>query len=69
MELEKSIEMIRLNPNQPSEKVTRRDLSSPHGKYFNEFIANGYKMFLETNATTDEGMMIVAQHYGVQHKS
>jgi hypothetical protein len=57
LELDKSIEMIRVNPNQPSEKVKRRGLFPPHGKYFNELIANGYKTFLEIDATTDEQMM------------
>ncbi len=67
MEQDKSIATMRLNPNQPSEKVTRRGLFPPHGKYFNELIQNCYKTFLEIDATTDDGMMVVAEHCGVQH--
>jgi hypothetical protein len=67
LELNKSIEMIRLNQNQPSEKVVRRGVFPPHGKYFNEHLANGYKTFLETNANTDDGMMLAAEYYGVHH--
>jgi hypothetical protein len=67
LELNKSVEMISLNPNQPSDKVLRRDLFPHHSKYFNELIANGYKTFLETNATTDDGMMFIAEHYSVKH--
>jgi hypothetical protein len=59
--------MIRLNPNQPSQKVTRRGLFPPHDKYFNELIANGYETFLKTNATTNDGMVFVAEHYDEQH--
>jgi hypothetical protein len=60
--------MLRLNPKQPSEKVTERGLFPSHGNYFTELINNGYKMFWETDATTDNRMMVVAQHNSVQHK-
>jgi hypothetical protein len=57
--------MLRLNSNQPSQKVTTRGLFPPHGNYSTDLINNSYKVFLETDATTDDGMMVVAQHYGV----
>jgi hypothetical protein len=59
--------MLRLNPNQSSQKNTR-GLFPTHGNYFTDLINNGYKTFLESDATTDDGMMVVAQHYGVQCK-
>jgi hypothetical protein len=65
---DKSISMLRLNPNQSSEKVTTTSLFPPHGNYFTEIINNNYKRFLKTDTTTEDGMMVVARHYGVQSK-
>ena len=42
---DKSISMLRLNPNQPSPKVTTRDLFPPRGNYFTDLINNGIKRF------------------------
>jgi hypothetical protein len=58
--------MLRLNPNQPSQKVTSRGLFPPHGNYFTDLISNSYKMFLETDATTDDRRMVVAQHCSIK---
>jgi hypothetical protein len=60
--------MLRLNPNQPSQKVTTRGLFPPHGNYFANLINNSYITFLKTGATTDDGMMVFAQHYCDQSK-
>ncbi len=68
MKSDKSISMLRLNPKQPSQKITTRDLFPPHGNYFTDLINNGYKTFLEADATTDDRIMVVAQHYGAQRK-
>jgi hypothetical protein len=58
--------MIRLNPRQLSYKEVKQDLFPPQDNYFSELFAKDYRMFLETNATTDDGMQYVAKHYGVE---
>jgi hypothetical protein len=58
--------MIRLNPCQWSDKAVKRDLFPPQNNYFAELFAKDYRMFLETNATTDDGVQHVAKHYGVE---
>jgi hypothetical protein len=57
--------MIRLNPHQWSDKAVKQDLFPSIDNYFSEIFAKDYRMFLETNATTDDGMQYVAKHYCV----
>jgi hypothetical protein len=57
--------MIRLNPHQWSDKAVKQDLFPPQDNYFTELFAKEYRMFLETNTTTDDGMKHVAKHFGV----
>ncbi len=58
--------MIRLNPRQWPDKTVTRNLFPPEDKYFTQLFRSNYREFLETNATTDEGMQYVARHYGVE---
>ena len=58
--------MIRLNPQQWPDKPVKQDLFPSEDNYFTQLFANDYRKFLETNATTDEGMQYVARHYGVE---
>jgi hypothetical protein len=58
--------MIRLNPCQWSDKAVQQDLFPPQDNYFTELFVKDYRTFLETNATTDDGMQYVAKHYGVE---
>jgi hypothetical protein len=58
--------MIRLNPQQWPDKAVTRNLFPPKDDYFTQLLAKIYREFLETNATTDEGMQYVARNYGVE---
>jgi hypothetical protein len=58
--------MIRLNPQQKPDKAVTRNLFPPEDNYFTQLFATNYREFLETNATTDEGMRYVARHYSVE---
>jgi hypothetical protein len=58
--------MIRLNPQQKPDKAVTRNLFPPKDNYFTQLFATNYREFLETNATTDEGMRNVARHYDVE---
>ncbi len=49
-----------------SDKAVKQDLFPPQDTYFTELFAKDYRTFLETNATTDDGMQYVAKHYGVK---
>ena len=61
--------MIRLNPQQVQNKSVTRNLFPPMENYFLDlYTSNDFKTFLETNATTPEGMLLVATHYGVNDK-
>jgi len=61
--------MIRLNPQQVQNKSVTRNLFPQKDNYFSKlFTEEGFRMFLETNATTPEGMLLVATHYGVDDK-
>jgi hypothetical protein len=62
----KSVDMIKLNPQQWPDKAVTRNLFPPEDNYFTQFFAKKYREFLETNATTDDGMQYVASHYGVE---
>ena len=54
--------MIRLYPQQLPDKAVTGNLFPPEDDYFTQLFANKYREFLETNATTDEGMQYVARH-------
>jgi hypothetical protein len=54
--------MIRLNPQQKPDKAVTRNLFPPEDNYFTHFFATNYREFLETNATTDEGMQNNTRH-------
>jgi hypothetical protein len=41
-------------------------LFPPQDNCFTGIFAKDYRAFLETNATTDDGMQYVAKHYGVE---
>jgi hypothetical protein len=58
--------MIRLNPQQWSDKAITSNLFPPEDNYFTQLFTKKYRELLETNATTDEGMQYVARHYGVE---
>jgi hypothetical protein len=58
--------MIRLNPQQKPNKAVTCNLFPPEDNYFTQLFATNYGEFLETNATTDEGMRNVARHYDVE---
>ncbi len=61
--------MIRLNPQQVQNKSVTRNLFPRKDNYFSKLSTEeGFRMFLETNATTPEGMLLVATHYGVDDK-
>ncbi len=61
--------MIRLNPQQIQNKSVTRNLFPPKENYFPDlFTRDNFKTFLETNATTPNGMLFVATHYGVHDK-
>ncbi len=45
---------------------SKTSLLPPQDNYFTELFAKDYRTFLETNATTDDGMQYVAKHYGVE---
>ncbi len=58
---EETIEMIRMNPQQVHNKSVKRNLFPKQEEYFsNLFTEEGFRTFLETNATTHEGMLLVA---------
>ncbi len=59
--------MIRMNPQQVHNKSVKRNLFPKQEEYFlNLFTKEGFRTFLETNATTNEGMLLVAARYGVK---
>jgi hypothetical protein len=58
--------MIRLNPQQKPDKAVTRSLFPAEDNYFTQLFATNYREFLETNATTDEGMWNVARYYDVE---
>jgi hypothetical protein len=58
--------MIRLNPQQLPNKSVTGNLFPPEDDFFTQLFASNYRVFLETNATTVEGMQYVARHYGVE---
>ena len=61
--------MIRLNPQQVQNKSVTCNLFPWKDNYFSKlFTEEGFRTFLETNATTPEGMLLVATHYGVDDK-
>jgi hypothetical protein len=60
--------MIRLNPQQLQNKSVTQNLFPPKEDYFSKLFTSNYKVFLETNATTVEGMQLVARHYGVEEE-
>jgi hypothetical protein len=56
-----------MNPQQVHNKSVKRNLFPKQEEYFSSlFTEEGFRMFLETNATTREGMLLVASHYGVE---
>ncbi len=58
--------MIRLNPQQVQNISVTCNLFPPKENYFPDlFTRDDFKTFLETNATTPNGMLFVATHYGV----
>ncbi len=58
--------MIRLNPQQVQNKSVTRNLFPPKENYFPDlFTRDDFKTFLETNATTPNGMLFVATYYGI----
>jgi hypothetical protein len=61
--------MIRLNLQQKPDKAVTRNLFPPEDNYITRLFATNYREFLETNATTDEGMRNVARHYDVEKQS
>jgi hypothetical protein len=64
-----SVQMIRLNPQQVQNKSVTCNLFPWKDNYFLKlFTEEGFRTFLKTNATTPEGMMLVATHYGVDDK-
>ncbi len=57
---------MRLNPQQVQNKSVTRNLFPPKENYFPDlFTRDNFKTLLETNATTPNGMLFVATHYGV----
>ena len=60
------LEMIRLNSKQLQDNVVTQNLFPPSDNFFKEFFLDDYQAFLKTNATTYEGMKIVAKHYEVE---
>jgi hypothetical protein len=60
--------MIRLNSQQKPDKGVARNLFPPEDNYFTQLFATNYREFLETNATTDEGMRNVARCYDVKNQ-
>ncbi len=59
--------MIRMNPQQVHNKSVKHNLFPKQEEYFSIlFTEEGFRMFLETNATTNEGMLLVAARYGVE---
>ncbi len=59
--------MIRMNPQQVHNKSVKRNIFPKQEEYFsNLFPEEGFRTFLETNATTHEGMLLVASRYGVK---
>ncbi len=58
--------MIGMNPQQVHNKSDKRNLFPKQEEYFsNLFIEESFRTFLETNATTHEGMLLVATRYSV----
>ncbi len=58
--------MIRLNAQKVQNKSVTHNLFPPKENYIPDlFTGNNFRMFLETNATTPNGMLFVATHYGV----
>jgi hypothetical protein len=61
--------MIRLHPQQVQNKSVTRNLFPPTENYFSDlYTSNDFKTFLETNATTPNSMLYVANYYGVENK-
>jgi hypothetical protein len=59
--------MIRMNQQQVRNKSVKHNLFLKQEKYFsNLFTKEGFRTFLETNATTCEGMLLVASRYSVK---
>ncbi len=58
--------MIRLNPQQKPDKAVTRNLFPPEDNYFTQLFATNDREFLETNATSDEGVRNVERHYDVE---
>ncbi len=56
-----------MNPQQVHNKSVKRNLFPKQEEYFlNLFTEEGFRMFLETNATTREGVLLVASRYSVK---
>ena len=56
-----------MNPQQVHNKSDKRNLFPKQEEYFsNLFTEEGFRTFLETNATTCEGILLVASCYGVK---
>ncbi len=63
------INKIILNPQQQSKTPIERNLFPPDDSFVaTRFKRFNWKDFLETNATTDEGMKKVARHYNIEVK-
>ncbi len=62
-----TIEMLRLNPNQdPGDKTLKQNLLLLMETDLENLLqTSNLKMFLGINATTDEGMNVVAKRYGL----
>ncbi len=59
--------MIRMNPKQVHNKSVKGNLFPKQEECFlNLFTEEGFRTFLETNATPREGMLLVASRYGVK---
>jgi hypothetical protein len=59
--------MMQLIPNQaPADKPPKRNLSKPEERFFsNVFTKHDYAKYLETNASTDEGIKYVAKSHAL----
>jgi hypothetical protein len=70
MDDNKTIEMLRLNPNQdPGEKTLTQNLLPPMETDLENLLqTSDLKMFLGINATIDEGMNAVAKRYGLANE-
>jgi hypothetical protein len=67
MDDNKTIEMLRLNPNQnPGDKTLKQNLLPPMETDLENLLqTSDLKMFFGIHATTDEGMNAVAKRYGL----